>query len=828
MDSNQVAPICSDTAPVADEIEALRSKVIKLEKALKSAEATRGSGARLAELEKVKRRAAIRQLAISRENETLLGAVNKRTAENLALRDELATTRREVQQLRTLLSEKHPDLKREIQLIAAPPKDLLIPGLSTLPYVTSPDHKLLATDVDPEIGPNIGRYGHDLTISCLSLNRSHLTLRLLRSLEKHIPFFKGEFLIIDNGSEVSEIKILKEAASTSNLRVRLVELGKNFGVGGGRNRTIPHVTTNWVMFLDNDIYLTGDPFPEIQQAIASLGCHFLNVPLLNPDHKTLFSNGGHLYCSVLGDDLHLGAGSAYQQGSVDDFRRGEFFLSSFLFGGASVLSKKSFEQHGGFDEGMFIGFEDLDFSLRLFREGIKVGSVQAFHFVHAHEEAKRDADVDYERMRFSRTRLKQSADHFHSKHGFSVWSDAVDHWLEEQEKKHGFSRPEAGATVPDATGDTASLVEIGATRAVPKIALVVDSEDWAFANISRQVRRYLSDEFDFTIIPADVMEGDVTKLLSIAGEFDIVQVFWREFLLGLLHPKTAEYFSDRKLDAKAFLVELFTKTAFVMPVYDHLYTDEVSIRAREVLFQEIANSYYVSSNRLNKIYSDFTSYPKPTATLPDGVDLVKFYPKNLERFSSINKDRPLVVGWSGNSKWSFEVTDFKGFHTVLKPAIERLQSEGVSVMGHYADRQVKMIPLEEMVDYYASIDVYVCTSLIEGTPNGVLEAMACGVPVITTDVGVVPDVFGAKQREFILEERTPERFAMAIKALVEQPQRLSELSSENLGSIRGWDWRVKAEDFRAFFRKAINVHKSEPRAKERAEAVLKSWEGRGI
>ena len=776
-------------------------------------------------LERVKRRAAIRQLALSKENELLIDSLHKRNADTASLRQELTTARAEIEQLRNLLKLQQPDLRAAIEQIVAPPKTLLVPGLTSLPYVTSNEHKLLSRELDPEAGPNIGRYGHALTISCLSLNRSHLTLRLLRSVEKHLHFFKGEFLIIDNGSDADELEILRQAAAKSNLRVRLVELGQNFGVGGGRNRAIPHVNTEWVMFLDNDIYLTGDPFPEIQNAISSLGCHFINLPLLNPDHKTLFANGGHLYCSVLADEIHVGAGSAYQQGEVSEFRGGEFFLSSFLFGGASVLLKSSFEKHGGFDEGMFIGFEDLDFSLRLFHEGVKVGSVQSFHFVHAHEEAKRSADLDYERTRFSRSILKKSADHFEAKHGFTVWSDAVDHWLDEQERKHGVRGPKVSADASKLKEGEARTSKTPANSGMPSIALVVDSEDWAFANISRQVRRYLSDEFDFTIIPADVLEGDVTKLLAISRDFDLVHVFWRELLFGLLQPQTEGVFRERGIEPSTYLEELFSKTAITFPIYDHLYVDAEGSRNRELLFKELVSKYYVSSNRLDKIYRDLPSYPPPAATLPDGVDLVKFYPKNLERLARAGRDRPLVVGWSGNSKWSFEVTDFKGFHTVLKPAIEDLQRRGVSVVGHYADRQVRMIPLDEMVDYYASIDVYVCTSLIEGTPNGILEAMACGVPVVTTDVGVVPDVFGAKQRDYIVADRSPQQFAAALESLVTKPEKLSELSAENLDSIKSWDWQVRAEEFRPFFRAVLSEHKEDSKAKARVAAVLKSWRG---
>lgn len=65
-----------------------------------------------------------------------------------------------------------------------------------------------------------------------------------------------------------------------------------------------------------------------------------------------------------------------------------------------------------------------------------------------------------------------------------------------------------------------------------------------------------------------------------------------------------------------------------------------------------------------------------------------------------------------------------------------------------------MIPHYRMPQFYSKIDCYICASLHEGTPNPVLEAMACGVPVITTNVGVVEECFGTLQKNFIMKERT--------------------------------------------------------------------------
>jgi glycosyltransferase involved in cell wall biosynthesis len=45
-----------------------------------------------------------------------------------------------------------------------------------------------------------------------------------------------------------------------------------------------------------------------------------------------------------------------------------------------------------------------------------------------------------------------------------------------------------------------------------------------------------------------------------------------------------------------------------------------------------------------------------------------------------------------------------------------------------------------MVEWYRDLDVLLVTSSAEGTPSVLLEAMACGVPVISTPVGIAPEV----------------------------------------------------------------------------------------
>lgn len=330
-----------------------------------------------------------------------------------------------------------------------------------------------------------------------------------------------------------------------------------------------------------------------------------------------------------------------------------------------------------------------------------------------------------------------------------------------------------------------------------RIGLVVDVENWAYANIARNFKENISD-FDFTIVPMSLINGNVLLMWILLKDCDIVHFFCRGLPLSInsedLNDKITKYHDTYENFYKNYLKGKILTTC----VYDHLFLDE-DFDFTQLLFSKIQN-YYVSSNILYNIYNSLDIKYKPYGVITDGINLDIFFPKNLSRFSK--NDRKITIGWVGNSKWVNNNDDYKGINTIIKPAIKELQEEGYNVELLTSDKIDKFIPINEMVNYYEKIDIYICASKNEGTPNPVLEAMACGIPVISTNVGIVKDALGPIQQEFIFQDRTKEELKKYIKKMINTDGMMKKCSKENLEYIKKWQWRYKAKEFEEFIKKA--------------------------
>jgi glycosyltransferase involved in cell wall biosynthesis len=101
-----------------------------------------------------------------------------------------------------------------------------------------------------------------------------------------------------------------------------------------------------------------------------------------------------------------------------------------------------------------------------------------------------------------------------------------------------------------------------------------------------------------------------------------------------------------------------------------------------------------------------------------------------------------------------------------EPALKALAG-GLGV--NHRVRFLGTVPHERMREIYGAADVLVLASSREGWPNVLLEAMACGTPVVASDVWGTPEIVTAPEAGVLVRERTPEAVAAAVRAVLAGP-----------------------------------------------------------
>jgi len=177
----------------------------------------------------------------------------------------------------------------------------------------------------------------------------------------------------------------------------------------------------------------------------------------------------------------------------------------------------------------------------------------------------------------------------------------------------------------------------------------------------------------------------------------------------------------------------------------------------------------------------------------NGVDLSNFLPSEKNN----NKTNKFVIGTMGR------LAKLKGYDIFLE-AVSHLNSKEIEVLILSQDdlklpnsikaRIIKATNDKQIVDFYRQCDIFVFTSFMEGFGLPPLEAMACGVPVITTDCGGVRD-FANNSNSILVPTGDVHSITNAIIMLKKDRNLRESLRQQGLETVKKFSLEIMIERY---------------------------------
>jgi glycosyltransferase involved in cell wall biosynthesis len=132
------------------------------------------------------------------------------------------------------------------------------------------------------------------------------------------------------------------------------------------------------------------------------------------------------------------------------------------------------------------------------------------------------------------------------------------------------------------------------------------------------------------------------------------------------------------------------------------------------------------------------------------------------------------------------------------PELERLRE--LARRAGVADRVVFFGHTREPERILRALDIFAMSSNTEQMPIGLLEAMACGLPVAATDVGDIRRMVADDNRKLITPAGDPGALAASLRKLIEDTGARAWLGSGNLAKVRAeYDQTLMFERYAKLF-----------------------------
>jgi glycosyltransferase involved in cell wall biosynthesis len=168
--------------------------------------------------------------------------------------------------------------------------------------------------------------------------------------------------------------------------------------------------------------------------------------------------------------------------------------------------------------------------------------------------------------------------------------------------------------------------------------------------------------------------------------------------------------------------------------------------------------------------------------LPNAIDLMPYRQAAQERMAQGKRKRSLKIlymGYLGKAKGSFDLieaakqTALDGMEVSFDLVGDELTSGAKLVLRQCVDDanlngRVRIHPPasgSEKLAFFRNADIFIYPSYHEGMPIAVLEAMACGLPIVATRVGGLPDLVVDGFNGVLAEPGRPDQLAAALYRL---------------------------------------------------------------
>jgi glycosyltransferase involved in cell wall biosynthesis len=174
--------------------------------------------------------------------------------------------------------------------------------------------------------------------------------------------------------------------------------------------------------------------------------------------------------------------------------------------------------------------------------------------------------------------------------------------------------------------------------------------------------------------------------------------------------------------------------------------------------------------------------------IQNAIDVDNFRREGQGHVSSQSADRPLILGAMGR------LAAEKGFDLLIR-AVAELNTEGTPCQLQIAGEGDQLVSLEQLVRelncqpnvrllgqvddikaFYGGLDLFVLSSLREGLPNVLLEAMAMEVPVVATRIAGIPRLIDSNVNGVLVEPQSISELKRGIRDLAGSRDKRDQLA----------------------------------------------------